>query len=209
MLTASEIAERLARCARESPTLRGERSRPDEVALVLASKTQPAEAVRAAYDAGARDFGENYMQEAALKLAAVAEAGRRAMASHRASADQQDEARGVELRSDSERRFRAAGLRDRAERSRAPPVRALIEVNLAARRPRPAWRRTTSKRLIEAARDRVEIIGLMTIPPPGATPPPRAGISRSCAGCATGLRRKWPCAKRAFDGNDGGLRNGD
>src|SRR5207244_6270649 len=41
--------------------------------LVLASKTQPAEAIAAAYRSGARDFGENYVQEAVAKRAALGE----------------------------------------------------------------------------------------------------------------------------------------
>jgi len=36
---------------------------PNEVKLIAVSKTQPASAVREAYAAGQRDFGENYVQE--------------------------------------------------------------------------------------------------------------------------------------------------
>ena len=43
---------------------------PGEVTIVAVSKTQPAEAVRAAAAAGARDFGENYAQELVAKRAA-------------------------------------------------------------------------------------------------------------------------------------------
>src|SRR5579871_7033438 len=43
------------------------------VKLVLASKTQPPEAIRAAHAAGARAFGENYVQEAAVKQDALAD----------------------------------------------------------------------------------------------------------------------------------------
>lgn len=43
---------------------------PAEVTIVAVSKMQPAEAVRAAAAAGARDFGENYAQELAAKRAA-------------------------------------------------------------------------------------------------------------------------------------------
>lgn len=46
---------------------------PDEVRLVAVSKRHPAEAVEAAYAAGARDFGENYMQELEGKREALAE----------------------------------------------------------------------------------------------------------------------------------------
>jgi PLP dependent protein len=45
-----------------------------EVTIVAVSKTHPADAVRAAWAAGATDFGENYAQELATKLAELAEA---------------------------------------------------------------------------------------------------------------------------------------
>jgi len=46
--------------------------RPDgSVTLLAVSKKQPIEAIRAAYDAGIRDFGENYLQEAEAKIQAL------------------------------------------------------------------------------------------------------------------------------------------
>jgi hypothetical protein len=47
--------------------------RPDEIALVAVSKTFPAEAIRAAYEAGLRDFGENRVQEMSEKRAKLGE----------------------------------------------------------------------------------------------------------------------------------------
>ncbi|MBI5513876.1 MAG: YggS family pyridoxal phosphate-dependent enzyme [Deltaproteobacteria bacterium] len=44
---------------------------PEAVTLVAVSKTFPAEAVRAAYALGLRDFGENYAQELRLKAEAL------------------------------------------------------------------------------------------------------------------------------------------
>ena len=41
---------------------------PGSVALLAVSKTKPPEAVRAAYDAGQRDFGENQLQDALTKI---------------------------------------------------------------------------------------------------------------------------------------------
>jgi pyridoxal phosphate enzyme (YggS family) len=58
------IAERLARVRACIPA---------GVRLVAVSKTQPAEAVREAYAAGQRDFGENYAQEWRDKAAALAD----------------------------------------------------------------------------------------------------------------------------------------
>ncbi len=55
---------------RISEALQGDRR---DISLVAVSKSQPPEAVRAAYAAGQRDFGENYAQEAVPKIAALAD----------------------------------------------------------------------------------------------------------------------------------------
>jgi pyridoxal phosphate enzyme (YggS family) len=54
----SRIAEASAACGRD----------PREIVLVAVSKTFPPDAIRAAHDAGQRDFGESYVQEAVAKL---------------------------------------------------------------------------------------------------------------------------------------------
>ncbi len=46
---------------------------PDSVTLLAVSKTFPAETVREAFHAGQRKFGENYVQEAVDKIAALAD----------------------------------------------------------------------------------------------------------------------------------------
>ena len=43
----------------------------DRVTVVTVSKSHPPEALRAAFAAGARDFGESYVQEALAKIAAL------------------------------------------------------------------------------------------------------------------------------------------
>ncbi len=44
-----------------------------EICLLAASKTQTSEKITAAYSAGQRDFGENYLQEGLAKIAACAD----------------------------------------------------------------------------------------------------------------------------------------
>jgi pyridoxal phosphate enzyme (YggS family) len=51
------VHERIARAAGRAGR------RADEITLVAVSKTLPAEAIRAAYEAGVRDFGESRVQE--------------------------------------------------------------------------------------------------------------------------------------------------
>lgn len=46
---------------------------PDEITLLAVSKTKPVSAIAAAYDAGQRLFGENYLQDALPKIEALAD----------------------------------------------------------------------------------------------------------------------------------------
>ncbi|MFO7304764.1 MAG: YggS family pyridoxal phosphate-dependent enzyme [Gammaproteobacteria bacterium] len=46
---------------------------PDSVRLLAISKSQPHEAIRALAELGQRDFGENYLQEALPKIAALSD----------------------------------------------------------------------------------------------------------------------------------------
>jgi pyridoxal phosphate enzyme (YggS family) len=61
------VRERISRAAKRAGR------HGDEVTLVAASKTFPAEAIRAAYDAGLRHFGENRVQEWESKQRLVAD----------------------------------------------------------------------------------------------------------------------------------------
>ncbi|MFA5494103.1 MAG: YggS family pyridoxal phosphate-dependent enzyme [Porticoccaceae bacterium] len=70
-LTASinQVNERLAAAARDA----GRSAR--DITLLAVSKGQPAAAIRAARQLGLRDFGENYLQEALAKIAALDDLG--------------------------------------------------------------------------------------------------------------------------------------
>src|SRR5688500_19796891 len=64
------IADRLAGIrSRMDAAARSAGRDPSSVRLVAVSKTFPIDAVRAAYEAGQRDFGENRVQEALQKIA--------------------------------------------------------------------------------------------------------------------------------------------
>ena len=68
------VANRLAEVrARIDAAARGAGREPSSVRLVAVSKTFPIDAVREAYAAGQRDFGENRVQEALEKIAASAD----------------------------------------------------------------------------------------------------------------------------------------
>lgn len=66
------VAENLARVREQIETAARRAGRnPDEITLVAVSKTFPVAAVVEAYQAGARDIGENRVEEASEKIPAV------------------------------------------------------------------------------------------------------------------------------------------
>jgi pyridoxal phosphate enzyme (YggS family) len=70
----SSIAERLAQVRSEVRTAARRADRdPQAVRLLAVSKTKPVAAIDQAYQAGQRDFGENYAQELAEKARALAD----------------------------------------------------------------------------------------------------------------------------------------
>ncbi len=70
----TDVAARLDQVRRElADAARASGRDPTEVRLVAVSKTKSARAIRDAYDASQRDFGENYVQEMQKKAAELAD----------------------------------------------------------------------------------------------------------------------------------------
>ncbi|WP_417664406.1 YggS family pyridoxal phosphate-dependent enzyme [Pseudidiomarina donghaiensis] len=71
----NSIAERIKEVRSEITEVATTQQRPPEsVQLIAVSKTKPAADIVAAYTAGQRHFGENYVQEAIAKIVQVSEA---------------------------------------------------------------------------------------------------------------------------------------
>jgi PLP dependent protein len=156
------VRERIATAAR-----RAHRD-PASIRLVLASKTQGAPAIRAAYEAGARDFGENYVQEALSKRAELRDLDIRW---HLIGHLQSNKARLAAPAFALIHSIDSTRLVDALARSQSSPrVRGLIEVNLGAEVSKTGVALDAVANLLDASRDKVEIVGLMTIPPHAATP---------------------------------------
>ena len=170
MLTPAEIAAHLSEVRSRIVQAASRAHRPpDSVRLVLASKTQPSEALAAAYQAGAREFGENYVQEAAPKHAALA--AMRDIRWHMIGHLQSNKARAALeifhlIQTLDSPRLAAALHRIRP----APPMPVLIEVNLGGETSKSGVAPDGIEALIDAVRGKVEVTGLMTIPPPAANP---------------------------------------
>jgi PLP dependent protein len=155
------VRERIARAAH-----RAHRA-PDSVRLVLASKTQPVPAIAAAYAAGARDFGENYVQEAVAKSAGLS--GLPDLRWHLIGHLQANKARAAAATFAVIQTLDSARLATAFYRLR-PRMPVLIEVNLAGEASKSGVAPDAVEALIDAVRDQVEVGGLMTVPPVAADP---------------------------------------
>jgi PLP dependent protein len=135
------------------------------IRLVLASKTQPSEVVRAAWEAGARDFGENYVQEALAKRAELADLTdiRWHLIGHLQTNKAKTAASAFELIHSVDSLRLAEAL---ARTQPSPRVHALIEVNLGAEASKTGVAPDGVAAILDAARGKIELDGLMTIPPP-------------------------------------------
>jgi PLP dependent protein len=166
MLSAHEIGRRLAEvndrisaAARRSPRDAG------AICLVLASKTQPPEAIVAAYRAGARHFGENYVQEAMLKRTSLQDLAdlRWHLIGHLQSNKARPAASMFELIHSLDSKRLAQALH---KVHPIPPTRVLLEINLAGETSKGGIPPGDAERLVAEIRDQVEVAGLMAIPPP-------------------------------------------
>jgi len=168
MPTGHEIEERLeiVRARIGAAAHRANRD-PASIRLVLASKTQPSEAIRAATRAGARDFGENYIQEAIAKRAELADLAeiRWHLIGHLQTNKAKTAASAFAL-IHSVDSVRIAEALARAQPS--PRVRVLVEVNLGGEASKSGAAPEGVAAILDEARGRIEIDGLMTIPPPAA-----------------------------------------
>lgn len=142
---------------------------PEEITLIGVSKTHPAEAIRQAYEAGLRHFGENRVQEWEGKHAALH--GLSATFHLVGHLQSNKAARAAKLFSciDSVDDFPLAERLDRAAReaNRASKLRVLIEVHIAAEQAKSGVAIDALPGLAEQilALPALDLAGLMCIPP--------------------------------------------
>jgi pyridoxal phosphate enzyme (YggS family) len=150
----SRIGEAIHRAHRE----------PDSLRLVLASKTQSADDIAAAYDAGVRDFGENYVQEAVAKHAALS--ARADIRWHLIGHLQTNKAQVALQTFCLIQTLDSARLASTLHRLHpASPFPVLVEVNVAGESSKSGVAPEKAEALIDSVRDQVEVTGLMTVPP--------------------------------------------
>lgn len=165
---AEEIRERLAR-VQERIARAAERAmrRAEDITLITVSKTFDADIVQQAVDAGARDLGENKVQEAAAKALKVrAENLKWHLIGHlqankaRAAVTTFDVIHSVDSRQLVERLDRIAG-----EEGRRPSV--LVQLDLGHEATKSGAAEAALPDIVEAldAAKNIDFRGLMTLPP--------------------------------------------
>ena len=186
------------RCAVESsrPLRRPVAIRSD-VTLISVSKTHPAEVVDEIVIAGARDLGENRVQEAQAKKPGV-----RAARWHLIGPLQRNKARAALEVFDVIHTVDRPEIGDRLqflleEHWPQRVMEVLLEINVGSEPQKAGVIPADARELLEAVRghDRLAVTGIMAIPPYAADPKPRdrtiAGCGNSAIGCRT--RRATRC----------------
>lgn len=146
------------------------------IVLVAVSKTFPAEAVLAAAEAGQRDFGENYLQEAVAKIERLRQlAPQQRPTWHFIGPVQSNKTRAIAEHFDwvqSVERSRVAQRLAEQRPAVLPPLNVLLQVNVSgeASKSGVAPEDLPALAAAVAALPRLRLRGLMAIPEPEADP---------------------------------------
>lgn len=189
----NEIPERLARvreriraaalaCGRE----------PDEITLLAVSKTKPASDILAAYRAGQRLFGENYLQDALPKIRQLADCDIEWHFIGRLQSNKTTEishhfawVHGVDRLKHAERlnAQRPEGL---------PPLQICLQVNLSGESSKGGVTPEAVEALAEAVTrlPRLKLRGLMTMPDPQSPPDTQRAVFAGLRALLMQLRKK-------------------
>jgi len=168
----SAITENLERIQERAARAAGRAGRNvEDVTIVAVSKTFPFEAIRAAYDAGLRHFGENRVQEWESKQARVADLDATWHLIGHLQSNKARRAAGLFNRVDSVDSLALAQKLDAAVAeggaAKGKRLRVLIEVRLGDESTKSGVAESDLAMLAErvAGLANLELLGLMTIPP--------------------------------------------
>ena len=145
-----------------------------EVTLVAVSKTFGVDAIRAAYDAGQRVFGESYAQELVHKAEALSFPDLEWRMIGHLQRNKAKRVVGVARAIDSVDSSRLAHAIDRHARDAGRTIEVCIEVNVAAEAQKSGVRIGALDALVAEVRglDALRLTGLMTVPPAEGDPRP-------------------------------------
>jgi pyridoxal phosphate enzyme (YggS family) len=167
------IAVRLAEVrARIDAAARGAGRDPSSVRLVAVSKTFPIEAVREAYAAGQRAFGENRVQEALEKISAASDIDARWHLLGHLQTNKARKAAAAFAMIQSVDSVELLRKLDAAAADAGGRPELLVQVDLAGEATKHGAPAADVPRLLEAAErcEAARVVGLMTLPPIPDTP---------------------------------------
>lgn len=155
------VRERIARAAERAGR------KADDVTIVAVSKTFPAEAIRAGYEAGLRDFGENRVQEFEGKRAKLGDLDATWHMIGHLQSNKARRAAQIFDRVDSVDCLSLAQKLDSAAGEFGTRLRVLIELHLGGEETKSGVEEADLAALAEgvAALGHLELLGMMTIPP--------------------------------------------
>ncbi len=171
------VRDRIARAAERA------RRDPASVALVAVSKLHDAAAIRAAYEAGQRSFGENYVQELEGKASELASL--EGLVWHFIGHLQRNKVKAVLHAHPIVHTVDSPRLADELAQRAAPGerVRVLLQVNVAREAQKSGAAPEELDALVAHVRSHasLELRGLMTIPPEAGDPRPHFRALRELA----------------------------
>ena len=165
----STIADNISHVGSRIQTATQAAHRPENsVQLLAVSKTKPAEALREAYAAGLRDFGENYLQEALSKQLELADLP---LIWHFIGPIQSNKTRAIAEHFDwvhSVDRLKIAQRLSEQRPAELPPLNICIQVNVSGEASKSGCTPEDLPALAAAisALPRLKLRGLMAIPEP-------------------------------------------
>ncbi|HWH86762.1 MAG TPA: YggS family pyridoxal phosphate-dependent enzyme [Pseudomonas sp.] len=165
----STIADNIALVSSRIHAATAAAGRPENsVQLLAVSKTKPAQALREAYAAGLRDFGENYLQEALGKQLELADLP---LIWHFIGPIQSNKTRAIAEHFDwvhSVDRLKIAQRLSEQRRADLPPLNICIQVNVSGEASKSGCTPADLPALVEAISSlpRLQLRGLMAIPEP-------------------------------------------
>lgn len=187
------IAENLAHVhAQIGAACRAAGRTPDSVTLLAVSKTWGPDAVRQAHAAGQTAFGENYIQEAVDKIAALRDLP---LTWHCIGPIQSNKTRPVAEHFDwvhSVDRLKIAQRLSEQRPDHLPPLQLCIQVNVDGGATKSGVSPQDLPALAQAvaALPRVQLRGLMTIPEPAETPSQMRAVHAQAKALFEALRQQ-------------------
>jgi pyridoxal phosphate enzyme (YggS family) len=144
----------------------------EDVCIVAVAKTKPAELIRAACRAGLSDVGENYLQEAEAKMAALSDL---ALTWHMIGHLQRNKAKRAVQRFHVLQTVDSIGLAQALNRHAAQAdkvVSVLVEVRIGGEVTKSGVAPEEAPALMDslAGFEQLSVDGLMTVPPPASDP---------------------------------------